>query len=137
MKIIHKVKEHVKEHKEAYITGVTVAGITYLIMRDQRLFCGEECAKEVLRRSTYQNTTIMGSNFVGGNNYGTVTNNHVPRGLSYIVSQDGTNNWWISQADYAREKGLFESTVSMHCNHGRPLPNGESLSRRGVANATG
>jgi hypothetical protein len=129
-----KVKNHVGRHKVAYSfgAGVALAGITLYIMRDHRLFRGREITKEVLRQRNHQNTPIMDSIFVGGDNYGTMTNNSVPRRLSYIIQQDGTDNWWQAQAEYARDRGISEKSVSQHILEGKPLPNGESLTRRGI-----
>jgi hypothetical protein len=127
------IKSHIKKNKDRYITTVVAAGITCLIMRDPRLFGGGLNAKDVCGEVNAKTQTIMDSIFVGRDNYGTVTNNHVPKSLSYIVQQDGTDNWWRAQSEYARERGLSDTMVSQHINHNRPLSNGESLTRRGIA----
>lgn len=53
--------------------------------------------------------------------------------LSYIIREDGTDSWWISQADLARERGYYEGDISKHLNWGKPLHDGASYSRMGIA----
>ena len=139
--MLEKIKQHVKDHKEAYIVGVTFASVTCLYMRVYECSAVKHMPKKCCGRITDQSQTNIDSYFsgggievIGGNNYGNVFNKTSSKSLSYIISQKGTDNWWRSQADYARERGLSEADVSKYFTKGRPLPNGETLIREGVAN---
>jgi len=132
-----RVKAHVIEHKTAYcciVTGAVVAGITCLIMRDQSLLCGPGGQRGVADQASKAQVNID-SNFIRGNhntiNKTTIVN-PVPR-LSYIVEAEGIKEWFISQAELARELGYTEKQVSDYFNRDIPLPDGRELIRHGIA----
>ncbi len=132
---LDKVKKHVEEHKVTYISCAAVAGITYLIMRDQSM-------SDLLRGQSLDPTSLedKSKSITVSQNFGVIhqgdniTNVNVKR-LSYIVRDDTSNRWWSSQSEAARDLGISECRVSQHLNHGAPLENGVSLSRMGVSSA--
>jgi hypothetical protein len=79
--------------------------------------------------------TIVDSPFVFGknNSIGNTTNVNGKNPLSYIVSIDGSDRLFPSQADLSRATGISEPNISKHLNHGKPLPDGMSVTRRGIA----
>jgi hypothetical protein len=121
---IEKIKQHVKEHKEAYITGV-VSFITGAAV-------GAVCLSP-------QGRNVIGSVFINGHNNKVVNNTNVFVGggrMSKIVSyidKEGKEHWFQSQAEAARHLGVTTTDMSHHLNQGRSLPNGATLTRRGLA----
>lgn len=130
----NKLKKHLKKHKTKYYCGVTaigVATITVIIMKKNLSLGGWITSQRSDAAGLLANSQVnVGSNFsvINNNNYGKGCNS-----LSKIVSLDGTNKWWVSQAEAARELGISEMDLSRHLNCGRSLPNGLSLTRRGIA----
>jgi hypothetical protein len=130
------IKEHIKKHRVAYAfgAGIVVAGITCAIMRrnssEAGFLANDVDAAGFLAKPQGVSSFVLGDN---NSNIGNTTNNYGCKALSYIVSLDGTDRWWDSQAGAARDLGLHEPDVSKHLNHGKPLPNDVSLTRRGIA----
>lgn len=137
---VEEVKDYIRENKKTYIAvgvaAVVVAGFTYLVMRkNQQSFCGR--VYDQGRGADVYTTkpqTNVGSNFISNSVINGDVNAHVgKKRLSYIVALDGSDRVWTSQADSARELGVSEVNISKHINHGKPLPDGVSLTRLGVA----
>jgi len=132
------IKAHIKKHRVAYAfgAGIVVAGITCAIMRRNSSEAGF-LAKDVDAAGFLAKPQGVSSCVFGDSNTvaidASTTNNFGCKALSYIVSLDGTDQWWESQADAARALNLHEPDVSKHLNHGKPLPNDVSLTRRGIA----
>lgn len=104
-----------QEHKEAIIVGAVCVVATGVITKKDPEF------------SASIRTLVQ----VGDNtNVNSVTHNHMPKRLSYIVT-DG-DRWWQTQGSAAKDLGITESQLSRHLNHGRPLHTGESVERVGV-----
>ena len=129
---IDKIKKHFEENWKIYAgdgIGLGVAGISALIVRTN-----VNSPTRLSRRSAHQ-LALAGVEQVNVGSHvfnAPVTNNFVNH-LSYIVSQDGTDNWWRSQAEAARALGISSSRISDHINHGAPLAGGISLTRQGVS----
>ena len=77
------------------------------------------------------NSQVVSNSVLQNSHIGPVYNYPAKR-LSYIVSQDGTDNWWRSQSEAAKALGISEPRISSHLNHGDPLGGGISLIRQGI-----
>jgi hypothetical protein len=134
------LKQHFKDNKKFYNglgTGIVIAGITTLIMRNQQLFSGRlHDQRSIADVYTTKMQTTVGSSFVFGNN-NTVTNtmNVGENRLSYICSCviDGVERWFKSQAELAEATGHTECNISKHLNHGVPLSDGLQVTRHGIS----
>jgi hypothetical protein len=133
-----KIKQHFKKHKTIYIAGgssIFFAGITYLIMRDLR---GGRIHDQITGADVFTtNLNKVSHSFVSESFNVTTNNYHGVDRLSYIVSQNGTDNWWRSQADAAKALNISEAALSKHLNHGDSIIGRPDLSftREGVISA--
>lgn len=104
-----------QEHREAIIVGAVCVVATGII------------AKKDPQYSASIRTLVQ----VGDNtNVNSVTHNHMPKRLSYIVT-DG-ERWWQTQTAAASALGERSTDVSKHLNHGQVLKSGAKLERVGV-----
>lgn len=129
-----KFKTHIKDHKELYIglgIGLGVAGITYVIMRRTSSRCIHSALTEAVVSTPPSQVT---SHSFNSNSFNTTYNYRAKR-LSYIVSQDGTDNWWRSQREAAKACDISAVNLSKHLNHGEPIVGRPELSftRQGVS----
>lgn len=161
MSKMEKVKQHFRENEKFYVgigVGVGLAVITGLIMRthsgpslrsssiedlanaDTSVIIKSSCGRlidqgRVADDLSTNTQMIMGSHFVAGRDNNITMNNVPVKRLSYIVSQDGTDKFWRSQAEAAQYLGISENRISEHLNRGEPLAGGISLTREGVSSA--
>jgi hypothetical protein len=132
---MNKIKTHIKKHKSKYLFisgGITFAGITILIMRrtpfgDHLSGQWRDATTFVDKSQTVNNSSLFNSHI------GPITNNYDSKRLSYIVSLDGSDKYWLSQSDAARETGISEPRLSRHLNYGDPFNGDISFTRRGIA----
>jgi len=125
--LIERIKTHIKEHKEAYITG-GIVGATALIIG---IFVGKKFVSSEIVEELAE--VVAPAVF---NNHNIVDNSTTIVGrskMSKIVSLDGTDKWFISQAEAARHLGVSPVAITKHLNDGDTLPGGISLTRRGIA----
>ena len=111
----------------------TTVIITRRIVRRNISVCDHLSGQRMDATTLVDNSGINVSSSIFQNSQvaNTIINNSVER-LSYIVHQEGTDNWWRSQSEAARELGISEPRISSHLNHGAPLENGIKLVREGV-----
>lgn len=106
---IEKIKNHIKEHKEAYIAG-TLAGITCFIMggiASQRISRG-------ITVTTKDGFTVLGKNVVMDNvSYISAHRQGPP---SWVVRCLETGAIFTSQKSAASEMGIDASNLSKHLN---------------------
>jgi hypothetical protein len=112
------VVTHWQKHKEAYIVGaLSIVGTALYMNKGPEFHHGN---KALNLFSKNQQTSIN-----------TTTNFNAPTRLSYIV-KDTNGNWYDTQSAAANALGVTPRSISMHLNHGIPLPTGDSLERVGV-----
>ena len=111
----------------------TTVIITRRIVRRNISVCDHLSGQRMDATTLVDNSGINVSSSIFQNSQvaNTIINNSVER-LSYIVHQEGTDNWWRSQSEAARELGISEPRISSHLNHGAALENGIKLVREGV-----
>jgi len=136
---IEKLKDHVRRHKVVYscvVTGVTVAGITFVIMRSNSSFgdrlYGQGGGKDVYTTNPQVKVTsrIISRSTININNGPSDAKN---RTLRWIVREvGGLCREWDSQADASMATGHSEANVSKHLNYGAPLSDGLQLVRVAV-----
>ena len=134
-----QIKTHYEKYKIVYHlvgTGLLViltVLITRRIVRRNISVCDHLSGQRMDATTLVDNSGINVSSSIFKNSQvaNTIINNSVER-LSYIVHQEGTDNWWRSQSEAARELGISEPRISSHLNHGAPLENGIKLVREGV-----
>lgn len=121
------MKEHFKKYKTVYIagaTGVTVAGITYLIMRGryETLASGGVYGLETADTLvTMRPITFFSPRTHNGSIKIINRTNHGRRG--YLVHSLDTNEFFASQREAAKVFNISEKLLSNHLNG--KLPNAE------------
>lgn len=133
-----KIRQHFQNHRDLYVgigAGALLAGFTALIMRELTVYPTSLSGRMRDATTSVDNSQTASLIFRSQiNQTGPVTNNYYGvKRLSYITSQDGTDNWWRSQSEAAKALSLSEKRVSDHILHGSPLAGGISLTREGIA----
>jgi hypothetical protein len=134
---IEKIKQHVKEHKEAYIVGAIGAGVaagTWLVMRDTDSQSIRDAIGVPARGAIgVPGERIVNQNIISGKN-------NVLNSVSYIsANRQGPPSWVVrcketgeiftSQKSAAIEMGLSPSHLSNHLNGIREHVDGNHFER--------
>lgn len=134
-----KIKAHLRRHKNAYIlvgTSISVAGITYLVMRTRMPTASQSGPLAELPRSTKE---LSGSYFSAGNdmvNVGNVTHVNFGGYSHKLIRCNSTGEIWESVSEAAADLGVDRSTLSRHINGHVPHVHGETYSIIGVGTRT-
>lgn len=119
MSKIEKLKNHIKTHKEAYITGgvcLVVGAATILIVTKK-----SDALIKVTARGIFYKSPITA---------GVV----IPQGHpGYVVQNTSTGEIFMSQAQAAKAVGVQPSVMSSHLNGKTPDVSGYIFERLGVA----
>jgi hypothetical protein len=134
--ITTKIKEHIEKHKVAYLcalTGVGVAGITFLIMKEFRTDirgvsgCPEKEPTDSF--SFISNRSMFGS---VSNNIVTTIHKQNRGNPGYITKCLDTGELFETQGDAARIMGVSKNVLSAHLNGKFPDVDGLHFERLGV-----
>jgi len=108
IEIKEDLKNHIISNKEVYfVCGlVVIAGVSFYI--------GRRNGREI----------TMIKNVISGHGNTLTWSSAMDRKgpPSYMVSQKGTNNMWLSQRGCALSLGTDPTNISKHIRHGEPIP---------------
>ena len=114
-----QIKEHYEKHKTIYhIVGTGLVIFTTVLITRRIVRRNDDILRTCIRpmsdtdvHTTKSQNNTASSLFQNSQVANTIINNSVER-LSYIVHQEGTDNWLRSQSEAARELGISEPRIS-------------------------
>jgi hypothetical protein len=123
---VEKVKTHLQENKKFYIgisIGLTVAGITYVIMRDVKI---TNISRELLATADRELLVIRQNGVMNNISYISSNRSGPP---SWVVRCKETGDIFTSQREAAAVMNLSASDISRHLNGLKDHVNGNTFER--------